>query len=408
VQIRPFRALHPVPELAARVACPPYDVLDRDEARRLASGNPMCFLRVSRPDIEEEAAAHAGTPESYARARRVFDAFQSEGWLVRDERPAFYVLRQVQGRHTQTGIAALCSVREYDEGRIRRHEHTRAVPEEDRTRHLRAIEAQPGPVFLAFRDDPAIAEALSAVTSSAPPFLDFTAPDGVRHSVWRAPETERFRDLFRRVEAAYIADGHHRAAAAARVARERAAAGDPGADGFLAVLFPADSLRICPYHRCVSDLGGLSPESFLGEVAKRMEVMESADPVEPAPGEIRLWMKSRSVLLRWPPPSRDDPVAALDVSVLHDRLLAPILGIRDPRNDERLSFVGGLAGAGEVRRRVESGRAALGFVLAPVVLADLMAIADRSLVMPPKSTWFEPKLLTGLLIHVLNGPGAGR
>lgn len=407
MQIRPFRALHPLPESAVRVACPPYDVLDRDEARRLAAGNPMCFLRVSRPDIEAEDSASAGAAESYARARRVFGEFRSAGWLVRDERPAFYVLRQVQGSHTQTGLAALCSAREYDEGRIRRHEHTRAAPEEDRTRHLRAIEAQPGPVFLAFRDDPAIAAALSAVTSSAPPFLDFTAPDGVRHSVWRAPDAQAFGDLFRRVDAAYIADGHHRAAAAARVARERAAAGEPGADGFLAVLFPAGSLRVCPYHRCVSDLGGLSPEAFLREVAQRMQVVESEEPAEPAPGAIRLRMKSRSVLLRWPPPPRDDPVAALDVSVLHNRLLAPILGIRDPRSDERLTFVGGLAGAAEVRRRVESGRAALGFVLAPLALDELMAVADRGLVLPPKSTWFEPKLLTGLLIHVLGGPEGG-
>jgi uncharacterized protein (DUF1015 family) len=396
--------LRPADGLAARVACPPYDVVDRDEARRRVSGNPMCFLRISRPDIEDTEAA-AGSPESYARARRTFEDFIARGWLVRETRPAIYLYRQIQGLHVQTGVVALSSIQEYEDGRIRRHEHTRAAPEADRTRHLEALGAQPGPVFLAFRDDPQIAGVLAAVIAEAPPFMDFSAPDGVRHSVWKVPEASPLRDLFRGVAATYIADGHHRAAAAACVARKRAAPGDgPASAGFLSVLFPASELQICPYHRCVSDLNGQSPEIFLRSVAERFEVAEAKSPAGPSPGEILMWLGATPYRLRGPALSREDPVAALDVSLLQDRLLAPVLGIQDPRSDERLSFVGGLNGADAVRRRVEAGQAALGFVLAPVGIEDLMAIADRSLVMPPKSTWFEPKLLTGLLIHVLNGP----
>lgn len=406
MHIQPFRALHPAEGLASRVACPPYDVLDTEEARRLALGNPMCFLRISRPEIQGPASWAADGPERYEQARTTFKEFLSRGWLVRDPAPSLYLYRQVQGQHMQTGIVALCSVKEYDAGVIRKHEHTRTAPETDRTRHMEAIGAQPGPVFLAFRDDPKIAAALASIPSQSAPFIDYSDPDGVRHRVWRVPESSPIPELFRGVDAAYIADGHHRAAAASRVSRKRRTEGavEPF-DGFLCVLFPASELHICPYHRCVSDLNGRTPEAFLQEVANNFEVTEEKEPDPPAPGEMVLWLGRKSYRLRWPTLSRKDLTAALDVSVLQDRLLAPILGIQDPRSDVRISFVGGLNGAAEVRRRVETGRAVIGFVLAPVGIGDLMAIADLAHVMPPKSTWFEPKLRSGLLIHVLDGAG---
>lgn len=256
-------------------------------------------------------------------------------------------------------------------------------------------------MFLAFRDDPAIAALMTEAATGAPLF-DVTAPDGVRHTVWRTPDPTAVEKAFQNVDAAYIADGHHRAAAAARVARERRTRG-PATDGFLATLFPASSLRICGYHRCVADLNGLGEAEFLKAVDERFDRIPVSDPGPPVSGSVVMWLGRQAHRLRWKRLPVEDPAAALDAGVLQHRLLEPILGIQDPRKDKRISFVGGLDGADKVRRRILDGHAGVGFVLAPVSMADIMRVSDAGRVMPPKSTWFEPKLRSGLLIHALDG-----
>ena len=405
--IRPFRALRPPVERAAEVSAVPYDVVNSEEAAELAKGNPWSFLHVSRPEIDLPPGTDLYADEVYAKAAENFQKLIAECPLVLDDEPSLFLYRLRMGDHEQTGLVACCSVDEYDGDRIKKHERTRRDKEDDRTRHLVTLGAQTGLVFLTYRGrdeiDAAVEEALASE-----PLYDFTAPDGIAHTLWRVPEPSRFVELFDPVPALYVADGHHRSASASR-ARAELAARNPGHTGdeeynfVLAVVFPADQLQILPYNRTVKDLNGLTPEQFLEAVRERFDVTEGA-AASPERGEFAMYLGGSWYGLRPPAGSVDasDPIKSLDVSVLQDRLLEPVLGIADVRTDKRIDFVGGIRGTAELERLVDSGKAAVAFSLYPTTVDDLMRIADAGEIMPPKSTWFEPKLRDGLVIHLID------
>lgn len=405
----PFRALRPRPAEAARIAAVPYDVVNTDEARALADGNPLSFLRVSRAEIELPSGTDPYSKDVYDRAARNFDSLRKSA-LVLEDAASLYLYRLRMGGHEQTGVAACYSLDEYDRGVIKKHERTRRDKEDDRTRHMLALGAQTGPVFLIYRARAEI-DRIVAEAARAEPLVDFEAVDGVRHTLWRmgGGDRDRLVEAAGRIPVLYIADGHHRAASAARARaemQERRLAGAPlgdGADGatFLAVAFPDTRVQIRPYNRIVKDLGGLSRDDFLQAVRGRFELEKG--PATPARrGDIAMYFQGSWHTLRARvPPDRADRVASLDVSVLQDGLLAPVLKIADVRTDTRIEFVGGARGTAALERLVDSGRAAVAFSLVPVAVADLMAVSDAGAIMPPKSTWFEPKLRDGLLIHVI-------
>jgi uncharacterized protein (DUF1015 family) len=403
--VYPFRALRPRPADAAAVAAVPYDVVTTDEARALASGNPLSFLRVSRAEIELPAGTDPYSKDVYDRAAHNFDTLEKSALVVEDA-PSLYLYRLRIGAHEQTGIAACYSLDEYDRGVIKKHERTRRDKEDDRTRHMLALGAQTGPVFLVYRAR-ADVDQIVAGAARGQPLIDFEAGDGVRHTIWRVDGRDRDRlvEAAGRIPALYIADGHHRAASAARARAEiQSGASSSGADAstFLAVAFPDNRVRILPYNRIVKDLGGLSPGAFLQAVGARFDLQKG--PATPAArGEIAMYFQGGWQTVRTRvPPDRADAIASLDVSVLQEGLLAPVLKITDVRTDTRIEFVGGGRGTDELERLVDSGRAAAAFSLFPVAVGDLMAASDAGAVMPPKSTWFEPKLRDGLLIHVIS------
>ncbi len=407
--IRPFSAVRPVPEKAAAVAAVPYDVVDTAEARQLAEGNSSSFLHVSRPEIDLPEGTDCSSPEAYAQAKKALDALRSEGTLIKESSPKLYVYRQIMGNHSQSGIVATFDTQEYLNGTLKRHEKTRADKEDDRTRHIETLVAHTGPVFLTYRDksaDSAQQEKLSAIdaivekTSSGEALFDFTAVDGIRHTVWVLADSDAqaVADLFgSSVKAAYIADGHHRGAAASRAAKEHDFADEWR--WFMAVLFPASQLKILPYNRLITDLNGLSAEQLLDEAAKLFKVTEAADGAPVAGRHARMFVAGKWYDLAWDVPCDADPVSALDVSVLQDRFLAPVLGIADPRTSPRISFMGGIRPLSELQSSVESGKNAVAFSMYPVTVDEMMAIADADAIMPPKSTWFEPKLRSGLFVH---------
>ncbi len=402
--LAPFRALRPVPGAAARVAAVPYDVVNAEEAAALAAGNPLSFLHVSRAEIDLPAETPPYTDAVYKKAVENFQALKAAAPLVVEETPGVYVYRLRMGRHEETGVAACYSLDEYDADVIRKHERTRRDKEDDRTRHILELRAQTGPVFLTYRASPSVDAVVSRVTTS-PPLFDFTAADGVQHIIWRVEPREGrdLSDAFGRIPALYIADGHHRAASAARARQElRGSGGLPGDwDTFLAVAFPDNQMQILPYNRIVKDLGSYTPESLLATLGSTVTLKEG--PAAPARrGDVSMFVGGRwhTVLLG------DAPRAAgaadrLDVQRLQDTILAPILGIGDVRSDKRIDFVGGARGTAELEKLVTSGKAAVAFSLYPVSVSDLMAISDAGGIMPPKSTWFEPKLRDGLLSHVI-------
>ena len=405
----PFRALRPAPADAPAVAAVPYDVVSADEARELAEGNPLSFLRVSRAELELPPGTDPYADAVYERAADNFEALKKRA-LVLEQEPCVYFYRLKMGAHEQTGLAACYSLDEYDRDIIKKHERTRRDKEDDRTRHMLALGAQTGPVFLTYRASVEI-DGVAGRVRSTPPLYDFDAADGVRHTLWRVAGAERDALIvaFGRVPALYIADGHHRAASAARARSDirdraitRASLGDE-ADytTFLAVAFPHDQVQILPYNRIVKDLGGLSPEAFLAAVRERFEV--SAGRALPASrGDVSMYLQRAWHTIR-PRVAVDaaDAIGSLDVSVLQDRLLEPVLKIADVRTDKRIDFVGGARGTAELERLVDSGAAAVAFSLYPVSVTDLMNVSDAGAIMPPKSTWFEPKLRDGLLIHVI-------
>ena len=406
--LQPFRAMRPTPSTAARIAAVPYDVVSVDQARALAADNPLSFLRVSRAELELPPGTDPYSAAVYHRAAQNFDKLKASSLVIEDE-PSVYFYRLRMGSHEQTGIAACCSLDEYDRGIIKKHERTRRDKEDDRTRHMMELGAQTGPVFLAYRASDEVGLIAGRVVKGEPLF-DFEAPDGVRHTLWRVGGADRdaLVAAFARIATLYIADGHHRAASAARARDEireggsrRALLAD-GADSstFLAVAFPHDQVQILPYNRIVTDLGGLAPEAFLEAVRERFEL--AAGPAVPAQrGEIAMYVQGRWHTLRPRAVPGKSGSVSLDVSILQDQLLAPVLKVVDQSTDKRIDFVGGVRGTGELENLVDSGKAAVAFSLYPVSIADLMAVSDAGGIMPPKSTWFEPKLRDGLLIHVI-------
>jgi len=380
----------------------PYDVVDATEAAALAAGRPDSLLHVDRAEIDLPPNTDPYSAAVYAKARENLLRLQRDGVLVRESGPCLYLYQQQMGAHTQRGLVALCHVEDYDAEFIKKHEKTRKDKEDDRTRLIDTLGANTGPIFLTYRDEAAVS-ALVAAKVREQPQHDFTAPDGIRHTVWRIAGGSDIIAAFGRVPVTYIADGHHRAASAARVARLRRER-NPGHTGaedynwFLCVIFPASELKILPYNRHVFTLNGLTPEAFLEKVKATFGLEENAAPTPAATGQISMYLGGKWHGLRCPADPKADPVGRLDVSVLQDKLLAPLLGVDDPRTSKRIDFIGGIRGTQELIRRVDA-QGGVAFSLYPTTVAQLMDIADAGQIMPPKSTWFEPKLRSGLFIH---------
>lgn len=405
MKIRAFQALRARPDLASQVASVPYDVVDTREARILAEGNPSSFLHVSRAEIGMPDNTDPYSAAVYERGRGNLARFERENTVLREAAPRLYLYRQTMGSHVQRGITACCSTLDYDSHVIKTHEKTRQDKEDDRTRHIQILKAQTGPVFLVYRDNPAI-DRLVADIESTPPLFNFTAPDGIRHAGWICPDSDAIVELFSGVPAAYIADGHHRAAAASRVARECRTVnanhtGNEEYNWFLAVLFPASQVQVLPYNRLVKDLNGLTPGSFLDKVSNLFEVTLTTSPVPARPGTACLYLNGAWHSLAWTVPPGATPEERLDVTVLQDRLLGPVLGITDPRTSKRIEFSGGIRGTTELEQRVRKGEAAVAFSMHPTTVQQMLDIADAGGIMPPKSTWFEPKLRDGLFVHTI-------
>ncbi|SPE52244.1 conserved hypothetical protein [Verrucomicrobia bacterium] len=402
--VRPFPALRPNPELAAKICELPYDVMSSEEARQLAAGNPLSFLHVSKPEIDLPVGTDLYGPSVYARGRENFHRLIAQGALRLDSQPCFYLYRQIMDGHCQTGLVAVASCQEYREGLIKKHELTRPEKEDDRVRHIEALNSQTGPVFLVYRATPAMTE-FTAKASALAPDSDFTATDGVRHSSWRLADAESLRFIqaeFGRLPALYIADGHHRCAAAARVFERREGAGQRAF--FLSVIFPDDQVQILPYNRVLKDLNGMEPRRLLEKLDGVFICKANGAPVPTRKHELGLYLAGQWHTLTFRPrfAATSDPIERLDVTLLQKYVLDPIFGITDPRTSTRISFVGGIRGTAELEKVVQSGQYACAFSLFPTGIEDLMAVADAGGLMPPKSTWFEPKLRDGMFCHQLD------
>jgi uncharacterized protein (DUF1015 family) len=403
--IQPFRALRPAPGRAGEVLAPPYDVLSSAEARQRAKGKPWSFLHISKPEIDLDPATDPYDRKVYAKAAENLGRMISAGVLVRDPKPCYYVYRQTWHGHRQTGLATIASLADYRSNRIRKHEHTTPLKEDDRVRQIDAINAQTGPVMIGYPAAPEVDAILERSTERAPD-VDVTVDDGVRHELWLIDDDDTMGRLTRTVDALpalYIADGHHRSAAAARVAQARG--GDGSHSYFLAVLFPHHQMTILDYNRVLRNLNGRSPDQLLAALRSRFTVTASDKPVRPAAsGEFGMVLAGRWYRLSLRPDliPTDDPIGRLPITLLTRNVIEPLFGITDPRTDKRIDFVGGGRGLAELERRVASGEMAAAFALYPTQMADLMAVADAGGIMPPKSTWFEPKLADGMVNHVLD------
>ena len=409
--VRPFPALRPAPGRAPEVIAPPYDVLNTEEARLLAEGRPWSFLHISKPEIDLPRDTDPYAPQVYAKAAENLKTMLDAGVLKQDGKACYYAYRLIMGEHVQVGLVAAASVADYDINRIRKHEFTRPDKEDDRVRQIDALDAQTGPVLLAYPRQPEVDSLLAAATQQAPE-ADGVAESGVRHTLWVIRDEAsiaRLTELFDNLPALYIADGHHRSAAASRVCAARKSAnpnhtGDEAYNYFLSVIFPHHQMRIMDYNRVIKDLNGLAEPEFMARIAENFMIEMENAAVKPArAGEFGLYLNGRwmRLTIRADLIPHQDPVARLDVSLLQDNLIAPILGITDPRRDKRIDFVGGIRGLPELERRVDSGEMALAFSLHPTSMEDLMAVADANEVMPPKSTWFEPKLADGMASNML-------
>ena len=404
--VRPFAALRPTPAHAAAVIAPPYDVVNTEEARALAAGRPQSFLHISRPEIDLPSGSSPYSDEAYAAGAANLTRLVDGGVLVREREPSFYVYRMEMGAHGQTGVAFVGSVAAYEQHRIRRHELTRPDKENDRVRNIATLNAQTGPVLLAYRANATLGALVHRAIAGAPLF-GVTGPNDVRHTLWRIAtprDVAAFSDALNSLDALYIADGHHRSAAAARVAAQRRGNPDASHEFFLCVAFPHDEMQILDYNRVVRDLNGLDAQALLARIRESFTIDEGSATTPQRTETFGMYLAGRwyTLRVRGDLVPRGDPVASLDVSLLQDRLLRPVLGIGDPRTDTRIDFVGGIRGLPELERRVDGGSAAVAFALHPTRIEQLMAVADAGKLMPPKSTWFEPKLADGLLSHVLD------
>jgi len=411
--VKPFRGLRPRPDLADKIPSYPYDVINSDEARGIAEGDPYTFLHVIKPEVDLDPGIDLFDDRVYTKGAENLRRMIDEGWIVRDEKPAYYVYRLTMDGHSQTGILGATAVGDYNSGKIKRHEHTRPDKEKDRIRLNSALSVHPGPVFLAYRGLPELNALVNGIVAREPQVL-FVTPDGIEHAMWVVDDPAYLRKietLLRYVPCSYVADGHHRAAAAAKVAAERSTGDEPVVQDvpsqyFMAAHFPAGQLRVLDYNRVVRDLNGLDPETFIDRLRQQGFHVKSKHRGKrpPAPESFGMYLDSQWYLLT-PGPELipRDVVGELDVSILTDRILQPLLGIGDPRTDKRLDFVGGIRGMTALERLVDSGEHEVAFALYPTSLDNVMAVADAGQVMPPKSTWFEPKLRSGMVIQSIEG-----
>jgi uncharacterized protein (DUF1015 family) len=408
-KIRPFKAYRPKPELAAKVASVPYDVINTKEAIILAEGNPYSFLHVGRPEIDLDSKIDIHDDKVYEKGAENLRKFIRDGVLVREKTPALYIYQQTMSKHVQAGLVCTCPAKEYEEGLIKIHELTRKDKEDDRTRHVSTQNAHAEPVFLTYRSKKEIDAIINKVRKDKPAY-DFKSPDGIGHAVWVISdqgEIEKLQSLFNGIDALYVADGHHRTAAAVRNAQAarknyKNPTGNEPSEWFMAVLFPHDQLQILGYHRLVVDLNGHSTKDFIAKIKDKFEVAPTNDPNPKTQGTFGMLLEGKWYQLKAKPGTypKDDPIRSLDVSILQENLLAPLLGIKDPRTDKRIDFVGGIRGTPELEKRCNEGMA-IAFSLAPVSIYQLLAVADAKQIMPPKSTWFEPKLRSGLTVRII-------
>jgi len=408
--IKPFTGLRPAEGRADDVVAPPYDVMNAAEAREMVQGRPWSFLHISRPEVDLPENTDPYSDAVYNKAAENLAHMIEQGVLTRDAKDSYYIYRLTMGTHVQTGLVAAASVEAYDADRIKKHEFTRPVKEDDRVRQIEALNAQTGPVFLVYKANSVVDDILFEASLRAAD-VDVTARDGVRHEIWVLSDDDKVAALtsaFDAMNAIYVADGHHRSAAGSRVGNSQKAAnpnhtGDESYNYFLSVIFPHDQMQILDYNRVVRDLNGLDKQAFLDKVAESFSVEESGTEVKPArEAEFGMFLDGQWYRLTLNKAIPADPVARLDVSLLADNLIEPVLGISDPRRDDRIDFVGGIRGLGELEKRVNSGDWQVAFALYPTTMEALMAVADAGEVMPPKSTWFEPKLADGLVSHVID------
>jgi uncharacterized protein (DUF1015 family) len=411
-EIRPFKALRPKKELAAKVASPPYDVLNSSEARKMAEGNPISFLHINKPEIDLPEDTDIHGKAVYEKGAENLTRFIKDGVFIQDKKACYYIYRQIMGDHSQIGLVAGASVEEYKKDLIKKHELTRADKEDDRVAHMTHLNAQVGPVFLTYKAQPSIDSIVDNIVKRTPE-NDFTAHDGIRHTLWIVDEDQEIKTLtaeFKKLDALYVADGHHRSASAARFYDKKISEGNHTGNEeynyFLTVIFPHNQMYIMDYNRVVKDLNGHTPKALLEKISEKFSIAKSGQSVQKPSQKHHFvmyldgdWYTLAAKAGTYNP---EDPVDRLDVSILMKNLLMPLLAIGDPRTDKRIDFVGGIRGLEELKRRVDSGEMAIAFGLFATSIEDLMAIADAGAIMPPKSTWFEPKLRSGLVIHLLD------
>ena len=406
MKIRSFKGLTPAKGKAEAIASLPYDVVNYQQACEQAEGRPLSFMRVVRSEIELPEGTDPYSDAVYAHAKENFERLIANGDLVREPENCMYLYRQEMGGHSQTGLVATFSAEDYDSDVIKKHEKTRAAKENDRYRLTKTLRANTGPVFLTVKDGTAL-DKIIAEKDDADAIFDFVASDGIRHTGWKISDPEKLakiKEIFDKITCAYVADGHHRSASNARCARDLKAenpnhTGDEDYNWFLSVVFPAGQLKILPYNRVVRDLAGMDESEFLEKLSKVCTVTQSGEKSPPAPNFVDMYLGKKWYTLKFENTSSLGAVEGLDVSLLQDRVLSPILKIGDPRTDERIDFVGGIRGTGELEKLVDSGKFAVAFSMYPTTVAQLMDIADAGEIMPPKSTWFEPKLRSGLFVH---------
>jgi uncharacterized protein (DUF1015 family) len=411
MRIRSFKGLVPTQKNAPEVAAVPYDVVNREEAAALAKGKPFSLLHVDRAEIDLDPEIDPYSAPVYAKARENFDRLQAQGILVRESKPCMYLYRQIIAGHSQTGLVTVCHTEDYEKDIIKKHEKTRQDKEDDRTNLVDALNANTGPIFLTYRQRPGISALIDSFMQAEKPINDFTAPDGVRHQLWRISLglCVSLTGLFEsQVPCAYVADGHHRAASAFRVSKLRREAnpnhtGEENYNWFLSVLFPGNELKILPYNRAVKDLNCNDREEFIKKVGEIFTLKPTTLKSPTKPGQCCMYLKDQWYELNWEPAKDASPIEQLDVSILQDRLLKPLLGIDDPRTSKRIDFIGGIRGTAELEKLVNSRDFSVAFSMFPTTVDQLMAISDVGQIMPPKSTWFEPKLRSGLFIHTLEG-----